>query len=130
MTQVVGSAMKLLPVMATALALGVSEAVAAPPELCSGVERKTEPEMRIRESDLGHAAAAAAARWLHERLQEDPLRAEFQTGALNKLKTINGHMLLQQALDDRKDFGVGSVEATESQVSFCNWLVTDGFWYD
>lgn len=86
--------------------------------------------MQIRESDLGHSSAVAAARWLHERLQEGSLGGEYQFGAFNQMKIIKGHMFLQKALDDRKDFGVGSVEANESRTSFCNWLASDGFWYD
>jgi hypothetical protein len=118
--------MKLL----LALVLSTSAATAAPPEICSGVARETEPDMQIRETDLDHASAVAAARWLHEKLQEGSLGGDYQFGALNQLKIIKGHMLLQQALDDRKDSGVGSVEAAESRNSFCNWLVKDGFWYD
>lgn len=118
--------MKLL----LALALSASAATAAPPEMCLGVARETEPDMQIRESDLDHASAVAAASWLHEKLKEGSLGGEYQYGALNQLKTIKGHMLLQQAVDDRKEFGVDSVEATESRTSFCNWLVRDGFWYD
>ena len=109
-------------------ALATSSAV--PPEACSGMGRKTELEMQIRESDLDLASAVKAAEKLREMVGQGRVGGEYHHGALNQLKILKGHVLLHQALADRVEFGAMSAEATDSQKSFCMWLAKDGFWYD
>lgn len=102
----------------------------AGPELCAGVVNKIEPEMRIRETDLTREKAAEAAAKLRDLIERGHVDGEFQHGALNQLKIVHGHILLQQARNDSNKFGQESAEARDSTDAFCRWLVKDGFWYD
>ena len=117
--------MSLHLALAIALAAG-----SAGPDLCSNIASQIEPDMQIHESDLDQAAAIAAADKLKTMIDRGEVDGEFQFGALNKLKIIRGHMLLQQAQADRKEFGAGSAEARESATTLCIWLGKEGFWYD
>jgi len=112
--------------LAAALAAGSGET----PELCAGTVRPTELEMQIQESDLGQKEAVAASEALRDMVRRGVVDGESNYGALNQLKILHGHVLLQQALADRKNYGADSVEAKDSQNAFCSWLVQDGFWYD
>jgi hypothetical protein len=98
--------------------------------LCSDIESKVEPDMQIRESDLGRSDAAAAAGKLQDMVDEGQLTGEFQFGALNQIKIVQGHVLLQQARSARDEFGSGSPEAQRSKTTLCQWLRNEGFWYD
>ncbi len=113
-----------------ALALALAAGAATEPELCSGVESKIEPDMQILESDLNRAEAASAADKLRGMIGRGELSGEFHFGALNQLKLIQGHMLLQQAHSDRREFGPSSTEAGDSTKALCTWLGKEGFWYD
>ena len=107
-------------------------AAASPPSppLCSGIENKIEPDMRILESDLTQRAATEAAGKLRDMVKRDQLTGEFQFGAMNQSKIVYGHILLRQAQSDRKEFGPDSQESRESKRVFCKWLSSEGFWYD
>ena len=98
--------------------------------LCSDIESKIEPDMQVRESDLGRPAAAAAAGKLQDMIDRGQLSGEFQFGVLNQIKIVQGHVLLQQARSDRDEFGSGSSEAQRSKTTLCHWLSNEGFWYD
>lgn len=113
-----------------ALLLALVASSAAAPDLCPGMSSQIEPDMQIVQTDLDHAAASAAVDTLRTMLAQGRLTGEFQFGALNQLKIIQGHLLLQQALADRAEFGAGSMEAGASTDVFCRWLETEGFWYD
>ena len=96
----------------------------------SGAACKLRPDMRIRESDLTQAEAIKAADKLRAMVGRGEVDGEFQFGALNQSKIIHGHILLQQAKADRKDFGPSSPEAIDSVGALCRWLGSEGFWYD
>ena len=98
--------------------------------LCSGVENKIEPDVRILESDLTQRAATQAADKLRDMVKRDQLTGEYQFGALNQSKIVYGHILLRQAQSARKQYGTDSQESRESTEAFCRWLSNDGFWYD
>ena len=102
----------------------------ASPELCRGVENNVEPDMRILESDLSRLAAIHAADKIKDMIELGDLTGELQFRALNQSKVIYGHILLRQAEADRKEFGPESLESSESTRTLCNWLSTEGFWYD
>ena len=118
--------------MSLQIALAIALATGAPsaPELCADKPNAIEPDMRIHESDLGQAAAAAAVKKLQSMIDRDEVTGEFQFGFLNQVKIVQGHALLQQAKADRKAFGLGSSEAGDSTKSLCNWLSKEGFWFD
>ena len=118
--------MTLSAVLAIALVAGSP----ASPELCSGVENKIAPDMRILESDLTQSAAIEASDRLQGMIERGDLGGEFQFGALNRSKIIYGHILLLQAQTDRKEFGPDSVESRDSVRALCTWLSSEGFWYD
>ena len=118
--------MSLHIVLALALTVGRTSS----PDLCGDAANQIEPDMRIHESDLDQAAAASAAVKLKGMIDRGEVDGEFDFGALNKLKVIRGHLLLQQAQVDRKEFGPDSVEARESATALCSWLGKEGFWYD
>lgn len=118
--------MTLSPVLAIALLAGSP----ASPELCSGVENKIEPGLRILESDLTQSAAIEASNKLRGMIQRGDLVREFQFGALNQSKIIHGHILLRQAQTDRKEFGPDATESRDSARALCTWLRSEGFWYD
>jgi len=99
-------------------------------ELCANVERKTEPDMRIEESDLTRDAASSAALELHRVIERSELGDEVQMGVGNRLKIIKGYVLLQQARADEANTLADPTGAAESRAIFCNWLVKDGAWYD
>lgn len=127
-----GSAKRLGPFMSIAVLLAFSLAAATGPEppLCNDTVSKIEPDMQIRESDLGRPAAAAAAGKLQDMIGRGQLSGEFQFGVLNQLKIVHGHVLLQQAQSDRIEFGPASPEAQGSTTALCRWLSNEGFWYD
>lgn len=116
--------------LAPALALALATQSPSGPELCAGVENRIVEDMRILESDLTKAAAEEAARKLQTMVARGEVTDEFAFGALNQTKIVHGHILLRQAQSDREAFGRKSIEFKESESSFCNWLVTKGFWYD
>ena len=118
--------MSLHIVLALALTLGQTSS----PVLCSDAASQIEPDVRIHESDLDQAAAASAANKLKGMVDRGEVDGEFYFGALNQIKIIRGHILLQQAQADQKEFGPNSVEARESTTAFCSWLGKEGFWYD
>ena len=114
-----------------AIALAAGSAGPTPePELCAGTVRQTEPQYQVLESDLDHAAAVRAAERLRDKVAQGQVHGEFQYGVLNLLKILKGHVMLEQALVDRHEFGVNSAEASDSKASFCAWLAKEGFWYD
>jgi hypothetical protein len=112
------------------LAFALAAGADSEPSLCSSIESKIEPDMQIRESDLGRPAATAAAGKLQDMIDRGQLGGEFQFGVLNQLKIVQGHVLLQQARLDRDEFGSGSPEAQRSKTTLCQWLSNEGFWYD
>lgn len=113
-----------------ALAIALSAATPAEPLLCSGVKSKIEPDMQIREADLDRTAAVAAAEKLKGMIDHGELSGEFQFGALNQLKIIQGHVLLQKAKADALELGANSPESKDSTRALCSWLTKEGFWYD
>ncbi|ADV27939.1 hypothetical protein Psesu_2103 [Pseudoxanthomonas suwonensis 11-1] len=117
--------------MVIAVSLAVALAVApVTQELCVGYRNGIEPDMRIRESDLGQPAAVIAAERLRDMVGRGEVTGGFQHGALNQAKVIHGHILLRQAIEDQRQFGRDSAEAASSTNAFCSWLETEGFWYD
>jgi hypothetical protein len=112
------------------LAVVLAAGTAGKAELCAGMVRDTEPEMQIHESDLDRASAAEAIEWLRVNVDLGTLDGERQSGAMNKLKILQGHVFLQQVLADRRNFGPDSDYAIGSKASFCTWLAKEGFWYD
>jgi hypothetical protein len=112
------------------LALALASGQTSSPVLCSDATNQIEPDMRIHESDLDQAAAAAAVGKLKDMIGRGEVDGEFYFGALNQIKIIRGHVLLQQAQADRKEFGQTSVESRESTRTLCSWLGKEGFWYD
>jgi hypothetical protein len=118
--------------MSTAILLAFAFATGAGSEdpLCSEIESEIEPDIQIRESDLGRPAAAAAAGKLQDMIERGQLTGEFQLGALNQIKIVQGHLLLQQARSARDEFGPGSPEAQRSTTTLCQWLSNEGFWHD
>ena len=116
--------------LSAALTIFVLASASASPELCRSVESKIEPDVRILESDLSQSAAIEAAKKLKDMVARGDLTGEYQFGALNQSKIIHGHVLLQQAMVDRTEFGPVSVESAESTRSLCTWLSTEGFWYE
>lgn len=116
--------------LTAALAIVALASSSASPELCRSVENRIEPDMRIVESDLNRSAAIDAAEKLKGMAVRGDLTGEFQFGALNQSKIIHGHILLQQAMADRDEFGPDSSESTDSARSLCAWLSTEGFWYE
>lgn len=118
--------------MSTHVLLTFALLAGAPPEaeLCRGIPSRIEPDMRIRESDLTREKAAQAARDLATMIEHGEWSNEFEMGALNRSKIVQGHLKLRQAQADRKTLGPASAEATASTKRFCDWLVKDGFWYD
>ena len=58
-------------------------AVPADAALCDGTPRRTEPDMRIEESDLDQAAALDAADWLRARIATGELHGDLAFGVLN-----------------------------------------------
>ncbi|WP_155952129.1 hypothetical protein [Pseudoxanthomonas suwonensis] len=113
-----------------ALAVALAAGSTTEPTLCSGVESKIEPDMRIVESDLDREAAIAASEKLRDMISRGEISGEFHFGYLNQLKIIQGHALLHQARSGRKEFGSSSNEARDSTRALCNWLSEEGFWYD
>ena len=113
-----------------ALAIALSASTAGDVELCRGSPNTIETDMRVLEADLNRSAAVEAATSLKDMIERGELDGEFHFGALNRIKIIQGHMLLHQARGDRETLGVASVEATESVKALCNWLGQEGFWYD
>ena len=113
-----------------ALVIAVATGSVATPELCSGFENKIEPDMRMLESDLTRSDAIEAADKLKAMIERGELTGEFQFGALNQAKILYGHVLLSQAVSDRKEFGPHSTESKDSVGSLCTWLGSKGFWYD
>ena len=113
-----------------AIAILLATGSPASSTMCSGVENKVEPDMRILESDLTQRAATQAAEKLKDMVKRDQLTGQFQFGALNQSKVIYGHILLRQPQADRKEFGPESQELRESRAILCKWLSTEGFWYD
>ncbi|QSX74544.1 hypothetical protein HIV01_015380 [Lysobacter arenosi] len=113
-----------------ALVFALAAGITAEPSLCSGVESKIEPDMRILESDISHEKAIAAADQLRGMIESDELGGEFHFAALNQLKIIQGHVLLTQAHSDRRELGPSSAEAGDSTRALCGWLGKEGFWYD
>jgi hypothetical protein len=118
--------MSLPVVLAVVLAAGA----ATEPALCAGTDNKIEPDMQIHESDLDRAAALTAVSNLQGMISRGELRGEFHFGVMNQLKIVQGHVLLQHAQADRQEFGPGSSEASNSTMALCNWLSSEGFWYD
>lgn len=116
--------------LSLALAVIVLGSSSVNPELCRDADNKIEPDMRILESDLSQSAAVEASEKLKGMIARGELTGEFQFGALNQSKIIQGHILLRQADADRQEFGPGSLESRGSTESFCTWLGTEGFWYD
>ena len=114
--------------LAVAMALAVAQAPAL--GICGDTPGHIEPDMRILEADLDQAAAAAAAGKLEGMIERGDVDGEFYFGALNRIKIIRGHVLLQQARSDRKAFGQESIQARESAAALCSWLGKEGFWYD
>ena len=112
------------------LAISLAVGQASGPGLCGETTNRIEPDMRIYESDLDQVAAASAADKLKGMIDRGEVGGEFYFGALNQSKIIWGHILLQQAQADRKQFGQSSVEARESKATLCSWLGKEGFWYD
>lgn len=112
------------------LTIALTVGQASGPGLCADATSQIEPDMRIHESDLDQVAAASAADKLKGMIDRGEVDGEFYFGILNQIKIIQGHVLLQQAQGDRKEFGLGSVEAKESQTALCTWLGKEGFWYD
>ena len=112
------------------IALLLAAASPAGSTLCSGVESKIEPDMRILESDLTQRAATQAAEKLRDIVKRDQLTGDFRFGALNQSKVVYGHILLRQAQSDRIEFGPDSQESRDSKDIFCKWLSSEGFWYD
>lgn len=121
---------KLSAYMVIKFVLALAAGVTAAPEICVGVVRETVPDMQIREVDLDHTAAVAATERLRVMVDLGTVKGEYQYGALNQIKILHGHVLLQQAISDRISFGIRSAEAKYSTSSFCSWLAKDGFWYD
>ena len=113
-----------------ALAIALSASTAGDFELCRGFPNSVEPDMRVLEVDLNRAAAVEAATRLKEMIERGELDGEFHFGALNRIKIIQGHMLLRQAIGDRETFGIASAEAKASVAALCTWLGQEGFWYD
>ena len=126
LTPVLGASMTFSAALTIILLAGSS----ASPELCRGVENNVEPDMRILESDLSRLAAIHAADKIKDMIELGDLTGELQFRALNQSKVIYGHILLRQAEADRKEFGPESLESSESTRTLCNWLSTEGFWYD
>lgn len=114
----------------TILAITVMATATQNPELCEDVENKIESGMRILESDLSQSAAIEAAERLSDLIARGDFTNESGFSAGNQEKIIHGHILLRQAMAAREEFGSDSVETEESTKSLCNWLRTDGFWYD
>lgn len=112
------------------LAFSLAAATGSEPSLCNDTVSKIEPDMQIRESDLGRPAAVAAAGKLQGMIDRGQLSGEFQFGVLNQLKIVHGHVLLQQAQSDRVEFGPASPEAQGSTTTLCRWLSSEGFWHD
>ena len=113
-----------------ALAIALSASTAGDFELCRGFPNKIEQDMRVLEADLNRTAAVEAATSLKDMIERGELDGESHFGALNRIKIIQGHMLLRQATRDRETFGVASAEARTSVTALCNWLGQEGFWYD
>ena len=101
------------------MALLLAAASPASSTMCSGVDSKIEPDMRILESDLTQSAATRAADKLRDMVKREQLTGEFRFGALNQSKVVYGHILLRQAQSDRKEFGPNSQESQESKEIFC-----------
>jgi hypothetical protein len=112
------------------LAMALTFGQASGPELCGDTPIQIEPDMRILESDLGQAAAAAAADKLKIMIDQRAIDGELYYGAMNQLKIIQGHILLQQAQADRARSGADSQEGRQSKMALCQWLGQQGFWYD
>lgn len=106
----------------------VAPVLASEPELCNKYPRKIEPDMQIKESDLGTKAAIEAAKYLEQ--NSSNVVGDKNFGTLNRLKVVLGYTLRRQALEDTARFGESSVEAKASAAAFCTWLVEKGFWYD
>ena len=118
--------------MTPLFALLISLATGAPvdSELCRGVENTIESDMRVLESDLTKAAALEAAQDLSALVKSGGVGGEAEFRALNQSKIIIGHLLLRQAQEDRLAFGQDSAEFRRSASALCDWLGTEGFWYD
>jgi len=99
-------------------------------DVCKGIENKIEPDMRILESDLTQKAAEQAAIKLNDMIQRNRITGEYQYGAMNQSKILQGYILLREAQADRKKFGPESRESRGSRDAFCKWLGSEGFWYD
>ncbi|MFD0727439.1 hypothetical protein [Lysobacter brunescens] len=118
--------MSLQVVLSIALAAGAS----GDSGLCKGMVNRIEPDMRVRVSDLDRAAANAATDKLRQMIDRGEVDGDYRFGALNQLKIIRGHLLLEQAQADRRAFGANSAKAKGSEKVFCDWLGKDGFWHD
>ena len=105
-------------------------ALAAAGDLCGKYERKIDPDMQIRESDLSTENARDAAADLQRILQRDVDAKKNQFATMNRLQVMVGYTLRQVALEDIAQYGKGSTKAQGSEKKFCNWLVEKGFWYD
>lgn len=118
--------------MSLQLVLSIALAAGAPADsgLCKGMVNRIEPDMRIHEADLDRAAANTATDKLRQLIDRGEVDGEYEFGALNQLKIIRGHLLLEQAQADRRAFGASSSRSKESEKAFCDWLGKDGFWYD
>jgi hypothetical protein len=116
--------------LSATLAIALVAGSPVSPELCSGVDNKIEPDMRILESDLTQLAAIEASDKLRAMIERGDLGGEFQFGALNQSKIIYGHILLRQARTDSKEFGLDSAESRDSARALCTWLNSEGFWHD
>lgn len=118
--------------MSLQLVLSIALAAGAPADsgLCKDMVNSIEPDMRIRESDLDRAATNAATRKLEQMIDRGEVDGEYRFGALNQLKIIRGHLLLEQAQADRRAAGASASRTKWSEKAFCDWLGKDGFWHD
>src|SRR5688572_15021171 len=108
--------------LSAAFAIALLAGSATRPELCSGVENRIEPDMRILESDLTRSAALAATDKLKGMIERGDSSEELRFGAINQSKIIYGYLLLRQARADREAFGAGSAESRDSTGTLCTWL--------
>jgi hypothetical protein len=118
----------MLPVITLMAAAAAATAPDTP--ICAGIENPIAEHLRIAESDLTRDAAREAARNLTELVAAETVAWEADMQVLNASKVILGYVLRRRAVDARADADPARTEPTDRGRVFCDWLTTQGFWYD
>ncbi|MFT5816079.1 MAG: hypothetical protein ACI9VT_003857 [Psychroserpens sp.] len=90
--------------------------------ICVGWEFRIEPDMQITDNDLSLESAKDSLTWLSNNLEKQGFLFEY--GKANRIKVLQGYTLKAGYLNAHPN------DKDNALINYCNWLKTEGVWYD